>query len=102
MSGTLLIVDDDAPFRAALSAALRATFQEDIRIRLSSRAAEAAKCLADPAVRAVFLLDAPDDGEAVRQAASVRGLAPRVYDIEPRDQADVIVPLIRASAADAR
>lgn len=88
--------------RTALAAALRATFHEDIRIRLSSRAAEAAKCLADPAVRAVFLLDAPVDSEAVRQAVAARGLAPRVYDIEPRDQADVIVPLIRGLAPDAR
>ncbi len=82
--------------RAALSQALRsAPGLEALRIRVSSRAAEAAKCLADPAVVAVFLLDAPGEAEAVRAAALASGRRSPVYALEPRDGGDVVVALVR-------
>ena len=67
----------------------------EVRVRVSSRAAEAAKCLADPAVAAVFLVDGPSDAEAVRASAGARGLAAQVYDFEPRDDEEMIVSLTR-------
>ena len=63
----------------------------------SSRAAEAAKCLADPAVVAVFLVDTPADGEAVRANAVARGLQARTYDLEPRDDAAIVISLARTA-----
>lgn len=44
----------------------------DITVRLSSNAAEAAKCLADASVVAVVLLDQPRDAAAVRVSADTR------------------------------
>jgi hypothetical protein len=83
--------------RASLADALRTAGGLDVRVRLSSRAAEAAKCLADPAVAAVFLVDAPVDGDAVRNSARANGLAAQTYDLEPRDGAEMIVSLVRAA-----
>jgi hypothetical protein len=76
---------------------MRAVADLHVRVRVSSRAAEAAKCLADPAVVAVFLVDAPDDADAVRAAARARGLHAHIYDLESRDAADVVVSLTRAA-----
>jgi hypothetical protein len=84
--------------RSTLSRALRsARGLEVLRIRLSSSAAEAAKCLADPAVRAVFLLDAPRDADVVRAAAESRGLRAHVYALEARDTEEVLVALVRGA-----
>ncbi len=68
-----------------------------LRVRTSSRAAEAAKALADPASRAVVLVDAPADADAVRAAAASRGLGARVYELQPRDGAEQLVGLLRAA-----
>jgi len=84
--------------RSALAQALRSAQGLELRVRVSSRAAEAAKCLADPAVVAVFLIDAPDDAEAVRMSARARGLGAHIYDFEPRDGAELIVSLARAAS----
>jgi len=81
--------------RSALSQALRAAYGEALRVRVSSSAAEAAKCLADPAMAAVFLLDAPHDAASVRAAVSDRGLAARVYELQPRDGDEVLRALVR-------
>jgi hypothetical protein len=88
--------------RATLARAIRAaTGLGTVRVRVSSRAAEAAKCLADPGMVAVFLLDAPTDGDAVRGAALGSVLGRHCYDVEPRDDGDVVVRLVR-TAVDAR
>lgn len=80
--------------RASLSQQIRVVLPQ-LRVRTSSRAAEAAKCMADPAVVAVFLLDAPEDAPAVRGKAMQHGLYSHVYDLEPRDAGDVVATLIR-------
>ena len=95
MSDAVLLHGGTVQRRSALASALRAVANLDVRVRVSSRAAEASKCLADPAVIAVFLVDAPDDADAVRGAAQARGLQARVYDLEPRDTADAVVALVR-------
>lgn len=84
--------------RALLSQQLRVA-QPQVRVRVSSRAAEAAKCLADPAVLAVFLIDAPDDASIVRANAMGRGLTQHVYDLEPRDAGEVVATLVRNALA---
>lgn len=71
-----------------------------VRVRTSSRAAEAAKCLADPATAAVLLLDSPVDADAVREAAAQVGVTRHVYDLEPRDDADAAVSVARAAILD--
>lgn len=81
--------------RSSLAQALRDAEGLALRVRVSSRAAEAAKCLADPAVAAVFLVDAPDDADAVRASARARGLTAQVYDLEPRDGNEVVISLAR-------
>ena len=96
MSLAVLIHGGTPARRASLSNSLRNANGLDVRVRLSSRAAEAAKCLADPAVAAVFLIDDPGDAEAVRASALARGLTSKTYDLEPRDDAEVIVSLTRA------
>jgi len=84
--------------RSALAHAIRETHGlGSVRVRVSSRAAEAAKCLADPAIVAVFLLDAPADGDAVRAGAAGRALGRYCYDVEPRDESDVVVRLVRTA-----
>jgi hypothetical protein len=97
MSVAVLIHGGTPARRASLAQALRNASGMDVRVRLSSRAAEAAKCLADPAVAAVFLVDAPIDAEAVRASASARGLTAQTYDLQPRDEAEMIVSLTRAA-----
>ena len=99
MSRAVLIHGGTTVRRAALAGALRTAEGLDVRVRVSSRAAEAAKCLADPAVAAVFLVDAPVDGDAVRASAQARGLAARTYDLEPRDDAEMIVTLARSACS---
>ena len=66
-------------------------------MRTSSRAAEAAKCLADPATVAVILLDAPHDADAVRAAAAQVGVTRHVYELEPRDDETMAVSVARAA-----
>lgn len=95
MSAVVLLHGGTMARRSALSKALRAAFGDDLRVRVSSSAAEAAKCLADPAMAAVFLLDAPHDSSAVRTAVTARGLSARVYDLEPRDGDEVLRALVR-------
>lgn len=97
MSRAVLIHGGTTSRRAALAQALRTATGLELRVRLSSRAAEAAKCLADPAVAAVFLVDAPHDAEAVRVSARARGLGAQVYDLEPRDAADLVISLARSA-----
>jgi hypothetical protein len=97
VSRAVLIHGGTPARRASLAQALRTANGLEVRVRVSSRAAEAAKCLADPAVAAVFLVDEPVDGAAVRSAATARGLAAHTYDLEPRDEAEVIVSLARAA-----
>ncbi|MBL0170231.1 MAG: hypothetical protein IPP90_05770 [Gemmatimonadaceae bacterium] len=97
VNGAVLVHGGTMARRASLATALRSADGLSVRVRVSSRAAEAAKCLADPAVVAVFLVDAPDDADAVRAAALARGLAASVYALEPRDTADVVVSLTRAA-----
>lgn len=79
--------------RSMLSVALREATQ--VRVRLSSRAAEAAKCLADPSVMAVFLLDDPSDASEVRANAATRVQARHIYELQPRDNAEVVIALVR-------
>ena len=98
MSVAFLLHGGTVARRAALAQALRDAIDRDARVRLSSRAAEAAKCLADPAIVAVFLIDGPYDADTVRAAAGARGLAAHVYDLEPRDAADVMISLARAAS----
>ncbi len=81
--------------RSSLAHALRDADVLALRVRVSSRAAEAAKCLADPAVAAVFLIDAPDDADAVRAAARARGLGAQIYDLQPRDGAELVISIAR-------
>ncbi len=96
MNAAVLLHGGTMARRTALSRALRsARGLETLRIRLSSSAAEAAKCLADPAVRGVFLLDAPRDADMVRAAAESRGLRAHVYALEARDNEEVLVALAR-------
>ncbi len=99
MSAAILIHGGSPERRHALARAVRehvhVTYGQELRVRVSSRAAEAAKCLADPAVTAVFLLNAPHDAAAVRLAAAPLGLTAQVYDLDDRDSADVVVSLIR-------
>ena len=97
MSRAVLIHGGTPARRTALAHALRSAEGLALRVRVSSRAAEAAKCLADPAVAAVFLVDAPEDAEAVRLSARARGLGAQVYDLEPRDGADMVVSLARTA-----
>ncbi len=97
MSQAVLIHGGTASRRTSLAQALRAAAGLALRVRVSARAAEAAKCLADPAVAAVFLLDAPEDADAVRMSARARGLGAHVYDLEPRDAADMVISLARAA-----
>jgi hypothetical protein len=103
--------------RSALAHALRGAAALGVRVRVSSRAAEAAKCLADPLVIAVLLVDAPDDADVVRAAVVAmsssrvlsspqeqRAATPRrarVYDLEPRDDADVVISLVREALREA-
>lgn len=68
-----------------------------VRVRVSSRAAEAAKCLADPAIVAVFFVDAATDVDAVRRAADARALGRQCYTLEPRDDGDMVVRLVRSA-----
>ena len=68
-----------------------------VRVRVSSRTAEAAKCLADPAIVAVFFVDAATDVAAVRRAAEARALGRQCYTLEPRDDGDVVVRLVRSA-----
>lgn len=101
MNAAILLHGGTMARRAALSQALRsAPGLEALRIRVSSRAAEAAKCLADPAVVAVFLVDAPGDAEAVRTAALARGRRSPVYALEPRDGGEVVIALVREVVRD--
>lgn len=97
MSGAVLVHGGSVARRTALAHALRTASGLDVRVRVSSRAAEAVKCLADPAVVALFLVDAPDDADSVRAAAQARGMASRVYELEPRDAGDVVVSLTRTA-----
>jgi hypothetical protein len=98
MNAAVLLHGGTMTRRAALSRAIRRARGLDVvRIRLSSSAAEAAKCLADPAVRAVFLLDAPRDADRVREAAVSRGLRAHVYALEARDTEEVLVALVRGA-----
>lgn len=99
MSHAVLVHGGTPARRTSLAQALRAAPGLDLRVRVSSRAAEAAKCLADPAVVAVFLIDAPIDAVAVRTSARARGLAAQTYDLEPRDDVEMIVSLARAASA---
>jgi hypothetical protein len=68
-----------------------------VRVRVSSRAAEAAKCLADPAIVAVLLVDSSADIDAVRRAAEARDLGRHCYVLEARDRGDVVVRLVRSA-----
>ncbi len=95
MSHAVLVHGGSLMRRASLAQAIRAADHLAVRVRVSSRAAEAAKCLADPSMVAVFLVDAPDDAESVRAAATARGLASRVYDLQLRDEAELVVSLTR-------
>lgn len=97
MSHAVLIHGGSMTRRTELAQALRSADGLDVRVRVSSRAAEAAKCLADPAVVALFLVDAPMDAESVRDAAKARGLTSCVYDLEPRDSAELVVGLTRSA-----
>lgn len=98
MNAAVLLHGGTMARRAALSRAVRnARGLDGVRIRLSSSAAEAAKCLADPAVRAVFLLDAPRDADMVREAAVSRGLRAHVYALEARDTEEILVALVRGA-----
>ena len=97
MNHAVLVHGGTMARRAALSQALRTASGLAVRVRVSSGAAEAAKCLADPAVVALFLVDAPHDAAALRAASAARGLASQVYDLEPRDGAEVVVSLARAA-----
>ena len=99
MSHAVLVHGGSLMRRASLAQAIRAAAQLAVRVRLSSRAAEAAKCLADLSVVAGFLVDAPDDAESVRAAAAARGLAFCVYDLQPRDEGQVVISLTRAAIA---
>ncbi len=100
MSAVVLLHGGTMARRAALSQSLRATFDaEQVRVRVSSSAAEAAKCLADSAMVAVFLIDAPRDASAVRAAAAARGLVKHLYDLEPRDTGEVLTALVREALA---
>jgi hypothetical protein len=83
--------------RAILADAIRTARGGDVRVRMSSRAAEAAKCLADPSVIAVFFVDAPDDATAVRARILQQQLDTDEYQLEPRDTGDVVVSLVRES-----
>ncbi|MEI6739208.1 MAG: hypothetical protein WCK74_02760 [Gemmatimonadaceae bacterium] len=58
--------------RADVAAALLGRWGDGLRVHRSSRAAEAAKWLVDPAVVGVVLIDAPPDAAAVRLAAAQR------------------------------
>ena len=98
MSAAFLLHGGTVARRAALAQALRDAIDLDARVRLSSRAAEAAKCLADPAIVAVFLVDAPHDADSVRTASHARGLTSHVYDLESRDSAEVVISLARAAS----
>jgi hypothetical protein len=96
MNAAILLHGGTMSRRAALSRAVREAHGLDsVRVRLSSSAAEAAKCLADPAVCAIFLLDAPRDADMVRDAATVRSVRMQIYELEPRDAADVFIALVR-------
>ena len=97
MSYAVLVHGGSMARRAAFAQALRAANGLDVRVRLSSRATEAAKCMADPALVAVYLVDVPDDAEAVRAAAAARGLASDVYELQPRDAVELVVSLARAA-----
>lgn len=98
MNAAVLLHGGTMARRAALSRAIRgARGLDSVRVRLSSSAAEAAKCLADPAVRAVFLIDAPRDADMVREAAVTRGLRAHVYALEARDTEEVLVALVRGA-----
>jgi hypothetical protein len=94
MSAVVLLHGGEIARRTALAAAIRERLS--VRVRTSSRAAEAAKALADPAMFAVLLLEEPADALALRASAAARGLAHRVYDVQARDDADVVVGMLRA------
>lgn len=100
MSVAILLHGGTLPRRTALANALRGAPHLDVRVRLSSRAAEAAKCLADPAVRAVLLIDAPLDAPAVQaavHAAEASHARPvRVIDLQPRDGNEMVIGLVRS------
>ena len=66
-----------------------------VRVLLSSRAAEAAKCLADPAMIAVFLLDEAADVRAVRRAAAAHALVDHCYTVPTHHDDDVVVRVLR-------
>lgn len=94
MSAVILLHGGSVARRNTLATAIRERLT--MRVRTSSRAAEAAKALADPAMRAVLLLDAPADADAIRAAAAARALSQRVYEVQARDDIDVVVGMVRA------
>ncbi len=97
-SAAVLIHGGTMVRRSTLARAIReARGLDTVRVRVSSRAAEAAKCLADPAIVAVFLVDAPTDADAVRRAADARALGRQCHAVESRDDGDVVVRLVRSA-----
>lgn len=94
MSDVVLLHGGSVARRQSLATALRE--RVGVRVRTSSRAAEAAKAMADPAMLAVLLLDAPLDADAIRAAATARSLGARVYEVQARDDVDLVVAMVRA------
>ena len=101
MSKVILLHGGSSARRSAIGDAVRNRVVDEngfpVRVRTSSRAAEAAKCLADPSTVAVLLLDAPNDADAVRDAATQVGVSRHVYDIEPRDDVEIAVSVARSA-----
>ena len=104
MSKVILLHGGSSARRSAIGDAVRNRVLDSegfpVRVRTSSQAAEAAKCLADPSTVALLLLDAPHDAVAVRAAAAQVGVGRHVYDLEPRDDADVAVSVVRSALYD--
>lgn len=81
--------------RAHVSAASSGPSHPDaVTLRLSSSAAEAAKCLADGTVVAIVLLDRPRDADAVRASASTG--APRVFTLDADDAPEALMAELHA------